>query len=95
MKYGFERVERLRGNTGYIAFRGFFGPELGADAVASAMNVVAGTDALIIDLQQTGGGDPEMVALICSYLFGPSRLPLFRRFYWREGNRTEEFNKKK
>ena len=90
MNYGFDKVERLRGNTGYIAFRGFFGPELGADAVASAMNFVAGTDALIIDLRQNGGGDPEMVALICSYLFGPEPVHL-NDLYWREGNRTEEF----
>lgn len=90
MNYGFEKVERLRGNTGYIAFRGFFGPELGAEAVASAMNFVAGTDALIIDLRQNGGGDPEMVALICSYLFGPEPVHL-NDLYWREGNRTEEF----
>jgi hypothetical protein len=90
MNYGFDKVERLRGNTGYIFFRGFFGPELGADAVASAMNFVAGTDALIFDLRQNGGGDPEMVALICSYLFGPEPVHL-NDLYWREGNRTEEF----
>lgn len=90
MNYGFDKVERLRGNTGYISFRGFFGPELGADAVASAMNFIAGTDALIIDLRGNGGGDPEMVALICSYLFGPEPVHL-NDLYWREGNRTEEF----
>jgi len=90
MNYGFDKVERLRGNTGYISFRGFFGPELGADAVASAMNFIAGTDSLIIDLRGNGGGDPEMVALICSYLFGPEPVHL-NDLYWREGNRTEEF----
>ncbi|MGI8918905.1 MAG: S41 family peptidase [Pyrinomonadaceae bacterium] len=90
MNYGFEKVERLRGNTGYISFRGFMGPEVGADAVASAMNFVAGTDALIIDLRSNGGGDPEMVALICSYLFGPEPVHL-NDLYWREGNRTEQF----
>jgi C-terminal processing protease CtpA/Prc len=90
MNYGFDKVERLRGNTGYIAFRGFFGPELGADAVASAMNFVSGTDALIFDLRGNGGGDPEMVALICSYLFGPEPVHL-NDLYWREGNRTGEF----
>ena len=90
MNYGFDEVERLRGNTGYISFRGFFGPELGAEAVASAMNFVAGTDALIIDLRSNGGGDPEMVALICSYLFGPEPVHL-NDLYWREGNRTEQF----
>lgn len=90
MNYGFDKVERLRGNTGYISFRGFFGPELGAEAVASAMNFVAGTDALIIDLRTNGGGDPEMVALICSYLFGPEPVHL-NDLYWREGNRTDQF----
>ena len=90
MNYGFDKVERLRGNTGYISFRGFFGPELGAEAVASAMNFVAGTDALIIDLRSNGGGDPAMVALICSYLFGPEPVHL-NDLYWREGNRTEQF----
>lgn len=90
MNYGFDKVERLGGNTGYISFRGFFGPELGADAVASAMNFVAGTDALIFDLRQNGGGDPEMVALICSYLFGPEPVHL-NDLYWREANRTDEF----
>ena len=90
MNFGFDKVERLRGNTGYIAFRGFFGPELGADAVAATMNFVAGTDALIFDLRNNGGGDPEMVALICSYLFGPEPVHL-NDLYWREGNRTDQF----
>ena len=54
------------------------------------MNFVAGTDALIIDLRNNGGGDPEMVALICSYLFGPEPVHL-NDLYWREGNRTEQF----
>lgn len=90
MNHGFNKVERLRGNTGYIEFRGFFAPELGADTVASAMNFVSGTDALIIDLRNNGGGSPEMVALVCSYLFGPEPVHL-NDLYWREGNRTDEF----
>ena len=47
-------------------------------------------DALIIDLRGNGGGNPAMVALICSYLFGPEPVHL-NDLYWREGNRTEEF----
>jgi retinol-binding protein 3 len=88
--YAFERVERLPGNIGYIEFRGFTDAELGAETVAAAMNFVANTDALIIDLRRNGGGSPEMVALICSYLFGPEPVHL-NSLYWREGNRTEEF----
>ncbi|HEY9283254.1 MAG TPA: S41 family peptidase [Pyrinomonadaceae bacterium] len=88
--HAFEKVERLPGNIGYIEFRGFTDPEFGAETVAAAMNFVANTDALIIDLRRNGGGRPDMVALICSYLFGPDPVHL-NSLYWREGNRTEEF----
>ncbi|HVG30540.1 MAG TPA: S41 family peptidase, partial [Pyrinomonadaceae bacterium] len=90
MNHGFNRVERLRGNVGYIEFNGFMDAEAGAEAVAAAMNFVANTDALIIDLRKNGGGNPEMVALVCSYLFGPEPVHL-NDLYWREGNRTQEF----
>lgn len=90
VNYGFEKVERLRGNIGYIDFRGFFDPEGGAETVAAAMNFVGNTDALIFDLRQNGGGDPAMVALICSYLFGDKPVHL-NDLYFREGNKTEEF----
>lgn len=90
INHGFEKLERLRGNIGYIDLRGFFDPELGGETVAAAMNFLTNTDALIIDLRQNGGGDPAMVALICSYLFGNQPVHL-NDLYWREGNRTEEF----
>lgn len=90
MNHGFNKAERLRGNIGYIEFRGFFDPDLGAETVAAAMNFVASTDALIIDLRSNGGGSPEMVALVCSYLFGAEPVHL-NDLYWREGNRTDEF----
>ncbi len=90
MNHGFNKVERLRGNIGYIEFRGFFDEELGSETVASSMNFINGTDALIIDLRNNGGGNPNMVALICSYLFGADPVHL-NDLYWREGNRTDEF----
>lgn len=70
INYGFERVERLAGNVGYLDLRQFssVSPEAGAAAVA-AMNLLAHTDALIVDLRRNGGGTPEMVALLSSYLF--------------------------
>lgn len=90
MNHGFNKVERLRGNIGYIEFNGFFNEELGAETVASTMNFLNGTDALIIDLRSNGGGNPRMVALVCSYLFGAEPVHL-NSLYWREGDRTEEF----
>ncbi|HEV2837106.1 MAG TPA: S41 family peptidase [Pyrinomonadaceae bacterium] len=94
MNHGFSKVERFRGNIGYLEFFNFMDAELGADTVAAAMNFINGTDALIIDMRDNGGGNPEMVALVCSYLFGPEPVHL-NDLYWREGNRTDEFWTKK
>src|SRR5215217_9666932 len=94
MNHGFGKVERLRGNIGYIEFFNFMDEELGADTVAAAMNFVNGTDALIIDMRNNGGGNPAMVALVCSYLFAAEPVHL-NDLYWREGNRTDEFWTKK
>jgi retinol-binding protein 3 len=90
INFAFEKVERLPGNIGYIKFNNFLAPELGAETVAAAMTFVANTDALIFDLRENGGGDPEMVALITSYLFGDKPVHL-NSLYWREGNKTEDF----
>lgn len=87
--FGVERVERLPGNIGYIELRGFASAELAGDAIAAAMNLVAHTQALIVDLRRNGGGDPATVALMSSYLFA-ERTHL-NNMYWREGNRTEQF----
>lgn len=90
INFGFEKVERLQGNIGYIDLRGFSDAETGVETVAAAMNFVMNTDALIFDLRQNGGGSPEMVALICSYLFGEKPVHL-NSLYWRKGDKTEEF----
>jgi retinol-binding protein 3 len=55
------------------------------------MNFLASTDALIIDVRRNGGGEAEMVQLICSYLLPGDKPIHLNSFYWREGDRTEEF----
>ena len=90
MNSGFEQIERMPGNIGYIRFNAFVDPEIGTDTVTSAMNFVSNTDALIFDLRGNGGGDPAMVRLICSYLFGDKPVHLNDLFF-RKGSRTEEF----
>lgn len=69
LNYGFEKVERLQGNIGYIDIRGFIPPEVGGETGAAAMTFVANTDALIVDLRRNGGGEPAMIAFLTSYLF--------------------------
>lgn len=87
--FGFEKVERLAGNIGYLDVRGFGPPEFAGETAIAAMNFLTNTSALIIDLRQNGGGDPAMVALLSSYLFTqPTHL---NDLYWREGDRTEQY----
>jgi hypothetical protein len=67
--YGFREVRRLPGNIGYIAFD-YFSDDAGVgSAIASAMQFVAGTDALIIDLRHNGGGSPRAAQTLEAYLF--------------------------
>ncbi|MFS4473640.1 S41 family peptidase [Chryseobacterium sp. T20] len=67
--FGFESVRRLEGNIGYINFKGFASPKSSANTLAAAMNFVANTNALIIDLRENQGGDNDMLLLFCSYFF--------------------------
>ncbi len=89
MNFGFEKVERLAGNVGYLDLRGFIGAELAGETAIAAMNFLANSDAVIIDLRKNGGGEPSMVQLITSYFFEkPTHL---NGFYIRKGNTTQQF----
>ncbi|REC78447.1 hypothetical protein DRF60_08295 [Chryseobacterium elymi] len=67
--FGFENIQRLEGNIGYINFKGFASPESSEKTLAAAINFVANTNSLIIDLRENGGGDNDMLLLFCSYFF--------------------------
>lgn len=90
--YGVAAVQWLEGNVGYLELRGFVPARApGApEAVAAAMSLLSRTDALIVDLRHNGGGDPAMVRLVASYLFGADSVHL-NSLHWRAGNRTDEF----
>jgi len=74
--FGFRRVERLAGNVGYLDLVSFFPTDLGGNTAVAAMNVVAHTSALIIDLRENGGGSDSMVTLLTSYLVDPEPIHL-------------------
>jgi C-terminal processing protease CtpA/Prc len=89
VNFGFERVERLNGNIGYIELDGFADPDQAGETAIAAMNFLANTDALIIDLRFNGGGVPGIAQLISSYLF--ERPVHLNSIHWREGNRTQQY----
>ena len=90
--FGFYKVERLPGNVGYLDMRRFFDLEFAAETAIAVMRFLASTEALIVDLRHNPGGEPGMVVLLCSYLFGAQPVHLFD-FHWREGEsiRVEQF----
>ena len=88
--YGLHRAERLPGNVGYLDIRAFNNAAWGGDTAAAAMTFLASTTVLIIDLRKCRGGDPDMVALISSYLFGEEHVHL-NSLHWRDGDFTEQY----
>ena len=80
--YGFEEVKILPGNVGYLDLRFFYSPKEAAETAIATMNFLANTDAIIFDLRRNGGGNPEMIQLLQSYLFGQAPVHL-NNFYFR------------
>jgi C-terminal processing protease CtpA/Prc len=67
VKPAIRRVEILDGNIGYLDVRRIVIAADGGRAIAASMELVSGTDALILDLRRNGGGAPDGVALWTSY----------------------------
>jgi C-terminal processing protease CtpA/Prc len=84
--FGFEQVQRLKGNIGYINFKGFATVESSKKIVAATMDFVANTNSLIVDLRENAGGDNEMLLLFCSYFFD-QKTELYTT-YFRNTNKT-------
>lgn len=62
-----KRVEILDHNIGYLKITSFPDAYLMTDGFAKAMDELAGTDGLIVDVSPNAGGDPDAVALLISY----------------------------
>ena len=79
--FGLATAEVLDGNIGYLKIDLFARAQRAGPVLASAMAFLQRTDALIFDLRDNGGGDPEMVAAAISYLL-PARTEI-NRFHQR------------
>jgi hypothetical protein len=89
--FGFQRVERLAGNVGYLDLRMFSElPQAQATAIA-AMNFLSNADAIIVDLRRNGGGDPSLLQTLITYFVAEGDRLHINDFYEREGDRTEQW----
>jgi retinol-binding protein 3 len=61
--------KRLPGNVGYLRVDQMLPADSDNMNIDTAMASLVNSNALIIDLRHNGGGDPRMVADLCTYLF--------------------------
>lgn len=87
--YGFKEIKILPGNIGYLKLNQFVNADLAGETAVAAMNYLANSDSLIIDLTDNGGGSPSMIQLLTSYLFG-SESVLLNSFYFRPEDETRQ-----
>ena len=85
---GFLKVERLPGNIGFLDIDLFVDPAFAGNSATAAMNFLANTDALIVDLRYCPGGNGEMVTLISGYFFADSIH--LGDYYQREDDLTKQ-----
>lgn len=87
--YQFKKLEILPGNIGYMDLRGFTDVNIAKETGTAAMSFLANTNAIIFDLRENGGGDPNMVQFLCSYLFN-GKVHL-NDLYYRKDDKTTEY----
>lgn len=88
--FGFEKVERLTGNVGYLQMNSFVRPEFSGEMTRTVMSFLANTDALIIDLRSSSGGSADMVVFLASYFFDEEPVHLGDWFI-RAENRVQQW----
>ena len=85
---GFHEVKHLAGNIGYVKLDMFGDVETCGPKATAVLGQLRGVDSVIIDLRDNGGGQPDMVAFVASYLFA-DRTHL-GDFYDRPSGQTSE-----
>src|SRR6185295_2258929 len=92
--YGYVHTEMLAGGIGYIAVNQFAPIDVQAAndparmAADAALQSVAGARAIILDLRDSRGGAPTMVAYLASY-FVPAKAAIFNTFHTRGASGSE------
>ncbi|MER6254724.1 S41 family peptidase [Streptomyces sp. NPDC001584] len=87
---GIQRVERLEGNIGLIEVRWIASAVEGASTIGAAMQLVAHSSALVLDLRGCRGGAPEGAAMWCSYFFADDQVHL-NDIYDRTSDSTRQY----
>ncbi|MFF4603283.1 S41 family peptidase [Streptomyces sp. NPDC001339] len=87
---GVRLVEHLHGNIGHLDIRRIADAGEGGRAIAAAMELVAHTRALVLDLRECRGGAPTGAAMWCSYFFADDQVHL-NDIYERSTDSTRQY----
>jgi C-terminal processing protease CtpA/Prc len=88
--YGFKEIKILDGNVGYLDLRAFMNAGEAGETATAAMNMLQNAEAIIFDLRSNGGGDPGMIQLLTSYLYGNNDWIHLNNFYFRPSDDTTQ-----
>lgn len=87
--FDFAEPKRLEGNIALIRFDSFHPAAFAAPLVQRYMSEAASADALIIDLRQNGGGAPDLIPVLVSYLFDDKPVHLYDQVSRRDGTHVQ------
>ena len=85
--YNFRKLEIMLGNVGYLELRSFVDLNHSKETAVAAMNFLANTDAVIIDLRKNPGGFINLEIFLASYFYGVDPVELLSRYH-RDGDVT-------
>jgi hypothetical protein len=89
--FGFGPINRMAGNVAHLVLHDFVRDgEKVRQAIGGYMSQVADADALLLDLRQNGGGDPDTVVVVASYLFDDKPVHI-HDIFWRDTGETSQF----
>jgi C-terminal processing protease CtpA/Prc len=91
LNFGFGKLERLRGNIGYLELVNFSDfRQQSAETASALLSTLSNFDAIIVDLRRNSGGNDPMMVFIASYFVDPTPVHL-NDIYWRDTNETSQF----
>jgi hypothetical protein len=89
--FGFESVQRMAGNVGYVDLRGFLDVHDAGETAVAAMTFLSNCEAVIFDLRRNGGGSPGMIDLLISYLYPRGARIHLNDFRQRNSDEREQY----
>ncbi|MBA3560703.1 MAG: hypothetical protein H0W30_19160 [Gemmatimonadaceae bacterium] len=88
---GFEQLNHLAGNIGYLDIRSFEKIEAGAAVTAAVLDFFSDTVALLMDLRRHEAGDTAAASLLASHFFDTELVHLEAE-YWTPVRRQRAFS---